>query len=78
MTNQKYIFDLHFSNIFGALYARHSYVHALEKSFVINVQMLNQKAIERHTAIQNQSIFTFLHVLLNLGINMASLIFLMN
>ena len=36
-----YIFDRKFSDIFGALYVRPSYVHAFEKSFVINVHKLN-------------------------------------
>ena len=36
-----YIFDPNFSNIFGTLYARPTYVHKLEKLFVINVQKLN-------------------------------------
>ena len=36
-----YIFDQMFSNIFETLYMRPSYVHVLEKLFVINVHKLN-------------------------------------
>ena len=36
-----YIFDQNLSNVFVISYARLLYIHALEKSFVVNVHKVN-------------------------------------